>query len=129
MKARGRRIGLACGLLALPAGALAQTAVGDNVEGGLHWSVSAPQGASWRLVCRHPPITWRRSNYDQKAWANRFTEAGQGAARGRLPLDRGYCEVTKTGGAGPVAIAVGRTGAVDTGVTRAIGQSANAELF
>jgi hypothetical protein len=37
--------------------------------------------------------------------------------------------VTKTGGAGPVAIAVGRTGAVDTGVTRAIGQSANAELF
>ena len=35
--------------------ASAQVHVGRNVEGGLPWSVAAPQGASWSLVCRFAP--------------------------------------------------------------------------
>ena len=58
-----------------PAGA--QTWVGTNIEGGMHWHVSTRQGASWRIVCRYPPVTYYRSAYDQKAWINRFERSGR----------------------------------------------------
>lgn len=120
-------IGLA--VFAAGSSAVAQTYVGHNIEGGLHYSVSAPQGASWRLNCRFPPVTYYRNNYDQRSWINQLRDEGSGASRGRLPLDSGYCEVTKTGGEGPVAIAVGRTGKVEARAVRAVGESATAGLF
>lgn len=115
--------------VALAAPAAAQTYVGENIEGGLHWSVSAPGGASWRLNCRFPPVTYFRNNYDREAWINQLTDEGSGPSRGRMPLDTGHCRVTKTGGEGPVAIAVGRPGKVETAVARAVGESATAGLF
>lgn len=115
--------------VALAAPAAAQTYVGRNIEGGLHYAVSAPQGAAWRLNCRFPPVTYYRSNYDQRSWINQLRDEGAGPSRGRLPLDTGYCEVTKTGGQGPVAIAVGRPGKVEARAVRDTGQSATAGLF
>lgn len=115
--------------VALASPAVAQTYVGRDIEGGLHWSVSAPQGASWRVNCRFPPVTYFRNNYDQRSWINQLTDEGSGPSRGRLPLDSGYCEVTKTGGEGPVAIAVGRPGKVEARAVRETGQSATAGLF
>ena len=114
---------------ALASPAAAQTDVGRNIEGGLYWSVAAPQGAAWRLSCRFPPVTYFRNNYDQHAWINELSDQGAGPSRGRLPLDSGYCKVTKTAGAGPVAIAVGRAGQIETGAVRDAGQSVTAGLF
>jgi hypothetical protein len=115
--------------VALASPAAAQTYVGRNIEGGLHYSVSAPQGATWRLNCRFPPVTYFRNNYDQRSWINHLRDEGAGPSRGRLPLDTGYCEVTKTGGEGPVAIAVGRPGKIEARAVRAVGESATAGLF
>jgi hypothetical protein len=86
----------------------AQTYVGKNVEGGMHWAVSAPQGASWLLTCRFPPVTYWESAYDQNHWINKLERPGEGSDRGRLPLNVGHCHVTKTGGRGPVGVALVR---------------------
>ena len=86
----------------------AQTHVGKNIEGGMYWAVSAPQGARWSLDCRFPPVTYWQSSYDQKHWINKLEQTGQGSAQGRLPLTVGHCHLIKTGGAGPVGIAVAR---------------------
>ncbi len=115
--------------VAMASPASAQTHVGRNIEGGLHYAVAAPQGASWRLNCRFPPVTYFRNNYDQRSWINQLRDEGHGPSRGRLPLDSGYCQVTKTGGEGAVAIAVGRPGTVDVRAVRAVGESATAGLF
>jgi len=104
-----RALVLGVGLLAASA-ALAQTRLGANIEGGLHWAVSAPQGASWSLVCRFPPATYYASAYDQKHWINRFERSGSGDSRGRLPLNVGYCHLAKIGGDGPVGIALVKDG-------------------
>ena len=87
--------------------ASAQTHVAD-VEGGLHWSVAAPQGASWSLVCRFAPVTYAASTYERRTWTNKIATTGTGAARGRLPQQDGRCTVTKTGGPGPVGVALVR---------------------
>lgn len=115
------------GLTTCVAGAaLAQTAVGDNVENGLHWSIAAPQGASWSLDCRFTPVTHTPNQYERR-WANRMRLQGVGPQRGRLPVDNGRCWVTKTGGAGPIGIAVVRgvevvaDGAVGIGETARVG--------
>ena len=91
-----------------PAGA--QTYVGTNIEGGLHWHVSTLQGASWRIVCRYPPVTYYRNAYDRKAWINRFERSGQGPDSGRLPLNVGHCHLWKTGGRGAVGLGLARPG-------------------
>lgn len=109
--------------------AAAQTHVGENIEGGLYWHVSTPQGASWSLECRFPPVTYYRNRYDQTSWINRFNREGRGAQSGRLPLNTGHCNLTKTGGNGPVAIALAKTGATDAAAVREIGQTATASLF
>ena len=94
--------------LSVATAASAQTHVGPNVEGGIPWSVAAPQGASWSLVCRFKPVTFEASQWDKRHWTNKIATTGTGAARGRLPDQNGSCTVTKTGGAGPVAIAMVR---------------------
>ena len=96
----------------------AQTWVSSNIEGGMHWHVSAPEGARWRLECRFPPVTYYRSAYEQKAWINKFERSGQGADSGRLPLNSGHCRVWKTGGRGAVAIGLSRPGETTAGATR-----------
>jgi len=110
----GARVGIAAAVFALPlalAGAsAAQTWVGTNIEGGMHWHVSAPEGAAWRLECRFPPVTYYRNAYEQKAWINRFERSGRGDDSGRLPLNIGHCHLWKTGGRGAVAIGVSRPG-------------------
>ncbi|WP_396594005.1 hypothetical protein [Brevundimonas sp. R86498] len=97
--------------------ASAQVHVGRNVEGGLPWSVAAPQGASWSLVCRFAPVTYEATRFDTRHWANRIATTGTGAARGRLPHQDGQCTVTKTGGAGPVGIALVKAGEVQAAGT------------
>ena len=96
----------------------AQTWVGTNIEGGLHWHVSAPEGANWRLVCRHSPVTYYRNVYDREVWINRFERRGRGADSGRLPLNSGYCHLWKSGGRGAVAIGLSRPGETVADATR-----------
>ncbi|RZJ00038.1 MAG: hypothetical protein EON90_08975 [Brevundimonas sp.] len=86
----------------------AQTYVGKNIEGGMYWAVSAPQGAEWLLSCRFPPVTYWVSQYDREHWINKLEQTGSGPAQGRLPLNVGHCHLTKTGGNGPVGVAVAR---------------------
>ncbi len=103
-----RRLILTLAVLSVASVASAQTHVGKNVEGGIPWSVAAPQGASWSLDCRFSPVTYEASQWDLRHWTNRIRTTGAGASRGRLPHQDGSCTVTKTGGAGPVAIAMVR---------------------
>lgn len=106
-----------------------QTWVGRNVEGGLSWHVSAPQNASWRLLCRHPPVIYYRSQYDQRAWRNMLQRSGSGDASGRLPLFTGYCYLWKTGGSGPVAIGLARPGEAVADATLVLGEPAEVGLL
>ena len=96
----------------------AQTHVGRNVEGGMHWHVAAPEGASWRLECRFPPVTYERNAYDRHAWMNKITVRGEGPDAGRLPLNVGQCRLWKTGGTGPVGLALSRPGETAADGTR-----------
>ncbi len=103
--------GIVAAVLLIATGATAasaQTHVGRNVEGGIPWSIAAPQGASWSLVCRFRPVTYEASSLELRRWTNKVATTGTGAARGRLPQQDGRCTVTKTGGPGPVAIAMVR---------------------
>jgi hypothetical protein len=117
------RTGILAALAAVPvlgsaSLAAAQTWVGENIEGGLHWHVSAPEGANWRLVCRFPPVTYYRSLHEQKAWINRLERRGRGPDSGRLPLNVGHCHLWKTGGRGAVAIGLSRPGETVADATR-----------
>jgi len=78
--------------------------VGKDPYSGLHWAVAAPQGASWALECGFAPVTIRGIHM------NRINHTGSGRMAGRLPGDNGSCRVTKTGGQGPVGIAVVKNG-------------------
>ncbi|MET4684970.1 hypothetical protein [Brevundimonas faecalis] len=78
--------------------------VGKNPYGGLHWSVAAPQGATWALECGFAPVTVRGIHM------NRINHTGSGHMAGRLPGDNGSCRLTKTGGEGPVGVAVVKNG-------------------
>ena len=114
---RGLAALLSAAGLSVATGVSAQTHVGANVEGGIPWSVAAPQGASWSLVCRFRPVTYEASHWDLRHWTNKIATTGTGAARGRLPDQDGRCTVTKTGGAGPVAVALVRGGEVQARAT------------
>lgn len=78
--------------------------VGQNPYNGLHWSVAAPQGASWALECQFAPVTVRGIHF------NRINHTGTGRMAGRLPSDNGSCRVTKTGGEGGVGVALVKNG-------------------
>ncbi len=109
-------IGMVMVGVGLASGAAAQTHVGENPYGGLHWHVAAPQGASWTLACRFRPVTMAANRYERKRFVNGSTRSGTGPMPGRLPGDNGRCTLTKTGGAGPVGLAL-----VKDGVARAAG--------
>ena len=79
--------------------------VGQNPYNGLHWSVAAPQGASWALECQFAPVTVRGIHF------NRINHTGTGHMAGRLPSDNGSCRLTKTGGQGGVGVALVKNGA------------------
>ena len=97
---------LALSAAAVAGAASAQSAreVGNDPYTGLHWSVAAPQGASWTLECGFAPVTIRGVHM------NRINHTGTGRMAGRLPGDNGSCRVTKTGGQGPVGVAVVKNG-------------------
>ena len=78
--------------------------VGQNPYNGLHWSVAAPQGATWALECQFAPVTVRGIHF------NRINHTGTGHMAGRLPSDNGSCRVTKTGGEGGVGVALVKNG-------------------
>lgn len=93
-------------VVALAGAASAQSTreVGKNPYGGLHWSVVAPQGASWALECGFAPVTVRGVHM------NRIKHTGSGRMTGRLPGTDGRCQVIKTGGQGTVGLAVVKNG-------------------
>ena len=97
---------LALSAAAVAGAASAQSAreVGNDPYTGLHWSVAAPQGASWALECQFAPVTVRGIHF------NRINHTGTGHMAGRLPSDNGSCRVTKTGGQGGVGVAVVKNG-------------------
>ena len=93
--------------VAVSGAALAQKTeeVGQNPYNGLHWSVAAPQGATWALECQFAPVTVRGIHF------NRINHTGTGHMAGRLPSDNGSCRLTKTGGQGGVGVALVKNGA------------------
>jgi len=126
----GRGLVLAVAMtMASAAGAQAQTHVGKDAYQGLHWSVAAPQGASWTLVCRFRPVTVWISPYERDRWMNIMTLEGGGDARGRLPGDNGRCTLTKTGGEGAVGIALVKHGEATSAGTRDPAAPAKVTVF
>lgn len=120
MTARIAAIAAVIFTLGLAGGASAQTDVGTEHASGLPWSVAAPDGASWSLVCRFSPVTMEMNNYDRRHWANGLTRSGRGHMAGRLPVDNGWCILTKTGGPGAVAIALVKNGEARARATTAL---------
>lgn len=86
--------------------------VGQNPYGGLHWSVAAPEGATWALQCQFAPVTVRGIHM------NRINHTGSGHMAGRLPGDNGSCRLTKTGGEGGVGVALVKAGKATAAGTR-----------
>ena len=97
--------------------------VGKNPYGGLHWSVAAPQGATWALQCQFAPVTVRGIHM------NRINHTGTGRMAGRLPSDNGSCRVTKTGGEGGVGVAVVKNGVATAAGTRDAAAPAVVNVF
>ena len=97
--------------------------VGQNPYNGLHWSVAAPQGASWALECQFAPVTVRGIHF------NRINHTGTGHMAGRLPSDNGSCTVTKTGGQGGVGVAVVKNGAATAAGTNDLAKPAVVNVF
>lgn len=96
-------------VLALAAtGALAQGSNTDAYD-GLHFHVAAPQGANWSLECRFRPTRITINSYERRV-TNQLSYSGAGPRAGRLPGDNGRCVLTKTGGAGPVGVALVKAG-------------------
>ena len=116
-------------LSAVAGAAVAQTHVGAQTQGGVHWHVAAPGGAAWALDCRFRPVTFEASAYEKARWANRTRLSGAGPQAGRLPGDNGRCVLTKTGGAGPVGLALVRGEEVVSGGASANGEQARAQLL
>ena len=124
-----RRSVLAAALsLAVVGPATAQTFVGDSTENGMHWHIAAPQGASWRMECRFRPVVYQANQYERR-WINKISQPGQGSLPGRLPDNDGYCQVTKTGGPGPIGIAVVRGHEVVADGIARVGETATAGLL
>ncbi len=95
---------------------------------GLHFHVAAPQGASWALECRFRPIQITRNQYE-KRFTNQLRYTGTGPRPGRLPGDNGRCTLTKTGGAGPVGLALAKDGVPKAAGTNDPGQPAAIDVF
>ena len=96
---------------------------GTDPNGGLHWHVAAPQGASWALDCRFRPVTI------EGRMLNRYQRTGTGPQPGRLPTDHGRCTLKKTGGEGPVGIALVKNGQATADGTRDASRDAFIDVF
>jgi hypothetical protein len=72
------------------------------------------------MSCRFTPVTMEMSQYNRRQWVNEIHHQGSGPDRGRLPGDNGSCTLTKTGGAGPVGIAVVKEGVATSRGTNAV---------
>ena len=116
---------LALSAAAVAGAASAQSAreVGNDPYTGLHWSVAAPQGASWTLECGFAPVTIRGVHM------NRINHTGTGRMAGRLPSDNGSCTVTKTGGQGGVGVAVVKNGVATSAGTNDPAKPAVVNVF
>ena len=123
-----RRVLAALLSFALVGPATAQTFVGDSTENGMHWHIAAPQGASWRMECRFRPVIYQFNQYERR-WINKISQPGQGSLPGRLPDNDGYCRVTKTGGPGPIGIAIARGDEVVADGIARVGETATAGLL
>lgn len=114
-----KRFALVFAVAAFASPALAQENVGTEHYSGIPWSVAAPEGASWTMSCRFSPVTMEMSRYNRNQMVNQLQRQGSGPDRGRLPGDNGSCTLTKTGGAGPVGIAVVKEGVATSRGTNA----------
>jgi len=106
-----------------------QTDLGENTRGGLHWHVAAPQGADWSLTCGFRPVTRAVNAYERRRWTNRFRQSGRGSTSGRLPHDNGRCRLTKTGGPGPIALAIVKDGVAQAAGTADPSRPASLTVF
>ncbi len=113
---------LALASAALPASAQ-NLGVGGNLEQGLPLSVAAPQGASWTLECRFRPVTVTGRTL------NSISFQGSGPRRERLPGDNGRCTLTKTGGNGPIGLAVVKNGTATAAGTNDPATPASVQVF
>ena len=96
-------------LLALTATAALAQGSNTNAYDGLHFHVAAPEGASWSLECRFRPMQITINQYERR-FTNQLSYTGAGPRAGRLPGDNGRCVLTKTGGAGPIGLALVKNG-------------------
>lgn len=126
---RATTVLLAMTLAAMSSSASSQTDVGQNHGGGLPWSVAAPRGTAWSLSCGFSPVTLHMGQYDRQHWANRLTLSGRGPQRGRLPGDNGSCTLTMTDGAGPVGIAIMKSGRATAAGTNHPARPAQINVF
>lgn len=114
---------------AILAAAVASTAtaqnlgIGGRLDQGLPLSVAAPQGASWSLDCRFRPVTVTGRSL------NSITHQGSGPRRERLPGDNGRCTLTKTGGEGPIGLAVVKNGTATAAGTNDPATPASVQVF
>lgn len=113
---------LALASAAVPASAQ-NLGVGGNLEQGLPLSVAAPQGASWTLECRFRPVTVTGRTL------NSISFQGSGPRRERLPGDNGRCTLTKTGGKGPIGLAVVKNGTATAAGTNDPATPASVQVF
>lgn len=113
----------------LPSAVSAQTHVGKDIAGGLHWHVAAPEDTPWRLVCRFRPITYYQDWAQHHRWANRTTREGRGPQAGRLPGDNGRCTLTRTGGPGALGLAIVKNGVAHAAGTNDAAQVAAVSVF
>ena len=112
-------------VLAFAGAAQAQSTrqIGEGYEGA-HFAVAAPGGAGWRLNCGFPP-----HQIPGVGAVNRFDLDGQGPDAGRLPTDRAWCTLTKTGGEGPVGFALVKNGEPTAAGTNNPAEPARVEIY
>lgn len=115
--------GAALVALALPATGQGSREISARAYEGMFFHVAAPQGASWSLDCRFRPVTVRGATY------NTFQLSGQGGQGGRLPSNDARCTLTKTGGSGPIGLAIVRDGQPHAAGTNSTTEPARVNLF
>lgn len=113
----------ALAILAAPAQAQIPSQVDEQYRGA-HFAVAAPGGAGWTLNCGFPPYQMPNAGV-----VNRFNLSGRGAAAGRLPTYRAWCALTKTGGEGPVGLALVKDGTPSAAGTNDPAEPARVEIY
>lgn len=97
--------------------------IGGSLDQGLPLAVAAPGGASWTLECRFRPVRVNGRSL------NSISHQGSGPRRERLPGDNGRCTLTKTGGEGPIGLAVVKNGTATAAGTNDPATPASVQVF